>query len=254
MTCGVRSRKFLMAIPTAAVLLAGCGGDTGQASPRGTHYYLFIDQSFSLAPAQGDAWSKLAERSLRHLSPGDAITMFGLHDHTRDASALFDEATTFVPRSQGASKQNAGAQRLKTVKADALAAVTAALQSRTSQWTDVLGAFDRIRPDPDGRRLEAILMTDALHSTRDLDLERVRLRSETLPAVLEAAGTGHHWSKTTLAGVDVRFLLNGAQIGDKPAIVSRDVLHQFYEAMVKGLGGRLTSFDTSLDDARGGRR
>src|SRR5207247_5352334 len=95
------------------------------------------------------------------------------------------------------------------------------------------------------------LFTDGLHSGKDLNLEKVRLRANDIPRCVRTVTTQHHWTAGTLVGVRVHVILPSIQSGESsPQLNDRPILGEFFDKLLKEIGATLVTFDTHL--AQGG--
>ncbi len=97
------------------LLLAACATQAADRSP-GRRLILFLDQSASIDRGQRRQWQNDAGGLVRGVGDGWSISIYGIHDHTLEAAALF-EVDVPVFASDGtyktAAARNAAIQRAR---------------------------------------------------------------------------------------------------------------------------------------------
>jgi hypothetical protein len=218
-----------------------------RANEPGTRFLVFFDLSSSVAERDRDRWASwLKSNVIQTLRPGDALSIYPVHDRTLGAAALYAGALSPLPRDRGIQAAAEAARAVARVRADATAALAAALKqvTRTSQ-TDLFSALDRYETDITGRRMVVVFLSDMLHAAPDANLESRRLTD--IPAALKSLSAQRRWKSDQLMGAHVYCVLNGETAGQAAAANDRRTLKTFYEALFAAVGARLMRFDTEVD-------
>jgi len=79
------------------LLLAACATQAADRSP-GRRLILFLDQSASIDRGQRRQWQNDAGGLVRGVGDGWSISIYGIHDHTLEAAALFEVHVPCSPR------------------------------------------------------------------------------------------------------------------------------------------------------------
>lgn len=219
------------------------------ADQAGTRYLLFFDLS-SVAEDDGSRWLALLEsRVINRFRPGDALTIYPIHDRTLGAGAIFTGAVAALPPDPGMAATAETARTVARVRTGAKTALRRALAERfaATKQSDVLSVLDRYEADVTGRRMVVVLFSDLLHVGADLDLERTRLDPDSTAGLLKTLARQRHWRSDQLTGVVVHCVLNAESADHKPGPNNRRVLKDFYEALFSAVGARLVRFETDLD-------
>lgn len=243
-------------LPFAGVLVlalalcnAGCGKTTEAKSgpqPASCHYYIFVDLTGGFSEAQRELWRNAAANIIAWLRPGDAVRVYPLVAHTGDVRPLFEKETLPPPEDLYDPKKEAllelaGAQR------GATDAVQAAL--RDSSWcpgTDVFAALDRVRPDPRGRRLMLVFLSDMVNVNAELNMQTTPVPASRLPRILETVTAQHGWTNSSLAGAEVYCLLaSPLDTRDARPVNSRRELERLWRTLFEALGASLRHFDNT---------
>jgi hypothetical protein len=215
---------------------------------------LAVDQSDSISVSQLAQWEPAARALVSQLCPGDSLQIFTIHNNTLNAKPLFDDSLPLAPSANAtiANRILFKRQMLDFQQAADLALLQAFQRAAAVTATDIFSLFDRIRSNP-SRQVRLVIFSDGLHSNAELNLERfpLKLKPGTLGPLIQRLATHHGWDSTTLAGASVAFVLPSLNAGpDKsPGPNDRLVLKDFYDVLVRSLGGVLKSFDTQLGGA-----
>jgi hypothetical protein len=222
----------------------GCSQPT--PPPASAHTFVFIDQSSSVTRLQRQSWVEPLTRIADGIRPGSTLSVFGIHDRTADAAPLFTGDLPVLPARPTSTQLRTYKDERARFLTKARRAISEALETAVvARTTDVLSVFDRPRDARDRPRLVFVL-SDMLHVTRELNLERQSLSDTHIPDLIQSAAQEHNWSPESLTGTRVYVILPSAQVGDRPSVNSRIVLERFYGAVVTALGGRLERFETHL--------
>lgn len=219
----------------------------GTVPPKATtKYEIFVDQTGSSTLKQREQWLLNAERLIESLRPGDKIVIRPMHDNTLGSGPLLDEGAP-LPENSGYRARLIANQRIAVLKKKATEVLTAALNAKVpARYTDVLSAFDRVRPEGSECQTVVVFFSDMLNSERTnglLNFEHSRLTAEQFPQLITALARQHNWHATTLARTKVQVILPSFSSGDAKALNDPLVLKNFYEQLVGALGGELVSFD-----------
>lgn len=238
----------LLVMIGACQMSIGCSdaaGDTDGTSQ--TRYVMFFDLSDSPTLQDRKRWVSLAETQIiRRLRPGDAIEIYGLHDRTADAAALFADSGVAAGYDAGLEDLAAARRSVGNMRRGATAAVQDVLSSTVrARATDLFGAFDRVRADP-ARRTVLIFFSDMLHADKDLNLERTKIDLASLQTLVQPIAERRRWRPDLLEGVTVICVLPSPSPGAKRLANDRTVLREFHEVLFASLGARLVAFDSDL--------
>jgi hypothetical protein len=212
------------------------------------HFDVFVDVSASITEAQRLSWLQSADKLADQFSPGDAATLYPVHNNTGSAGALFDQESHPLDDNMGADDQIAARGGFVRMKNGFRAALRATLlQPGRATETDIFSAFDRIRRDPAGRHIVVLIISDMLQSSpRDVDMEKTRITEQSTKVLIETVARRHRWGADTLAGVDVRCLLPPVGAEVRAQANDRLTVKFFWDAFCRSLGGKLDTFDTQL--------
>jgi hypothetical protein len=236
-------------VVTLAAGVLGCAACRRAAADRsaGVRLFVFIDQSASIKPGPRAQWEQTAKKLVRAIRPGCAFTLYPIHDQTRLAAPLVNVDVPEPSPDAGKDEWTRCRNAANAARRDASAAFQHAFgRIGSAPATDILSAFDRIRPDERGRLTLAVFFSDMVNSTTELDMERAELTPGTAAALItKLAETHSSWRTGALKQVRVYCLLNPAQ---KPVADIRS-LERFYNTLVGALGAELALFDTHADAA-----
>lgn len=211
-----------------------------------TQYALFIDWSPSITVTQRMEWAPDAEKILARLKPGDAVALYPVHANTFSAKALFEATSLPLDEDLGLDEQLRRHKLFKQMRDGLRVAFHNALFTpEPTLETDLFGALDRCRQPNSGRSVVVVLFSDMLHSSsRDLDLEKVRLTEDKIGGLISRVGQARHWTNGMLAGVRVRCVLPGLT-GQKVAQKNDPaLLRMFWGSLFATLGANLERWDT----------
>jgi hypothetical protein len=235
-----------------ATVLALCQAPLPAYAPGahdpGTRYLVFFDFSSSVTERDRGRWASwLKSNVIQRLRPGDALTMFPVHDRTLAAAALFTGASAPLPRDPGIDAAAASARAVARMRAGAAAALDKALaeQAAKTNQTDLLSLLDRYEADVTGRIVVVVILSDGLHAGVDANFESQRITD--IPAVLKRLSAQRRWKSDQLMGAHVYCVLNGEVAGQAQPANDRRTLKAFYEALFAAVGARLMRFDTDVD-------
>jgi hypothetical protein len=205
-----------------------------------------VDVSASIKAAQRQQWLPLAQSILGCVKTGDELEIFLIHANTRDSAPLFARDFPVKHGSTIASLQKF-AEEVKAFREKAEASLNEAFSNDAkSNITDIFSLLDRVHPE--GRAILLVMFTDAYQSTAELNLEKVRLKSERFPELVRAEAQRHNWSSQTLSQTQVDMILPSVDCCIKfNPVNDRIVLEQFYQQLVTALGGHLGVFDTHME-------
>lgn len=240
-----------------ALLLASTAVSAQQDAPQPVLYALFIDLSDSGKGQEGH-WSAAAERMVfSRFRPGDALLIFGIHDHTAESAPLFPAEqqsweTFSIDMKAGMKLVTESRRRFQDVLTAGRRAVQDAFKKQyRAKETKIVEGIRRI-PRVGNRQVRAVFFSDVLESTSGLNLERLRLTDQNTSPLVEVATKSHRLKKDSHAGVSVSCVLDSPRIGQSPSSPnSRDALEQFWKALFEFVGARLQWFDsTAYSDGR----
>ena len=213
-----------------------------------TLYVLFIDMSVS-GRGQEAHWQSAAEQMVfSRFRAGDALVVYGLHDHTGESAALFQGETPVVDLKAGRDATVEARRRYAATLSSGREVVRQALAANSvrAKETRVVESLRRV-PKANGRRVKLIYFSDMLESTKTLDLERLRLTGQNTGALVEAAVMTFHVEKGSLVGVSVYCVLDSPNIGQASGSPSpRSALERFWKAVLDAAGARLEWFDSTV--------
>lgn len=240
-----------MKIPTLVLLALGglgamCAGRDVPA--QFTQYALFVDWSPSITATQRMGWAPETDKILTRLKPGDAVALYPVHANTYSAKALFEATSLPFDEDLGLDEQLRRHKLFKQMRDGLRVAFHSALFApEPTLETDLFGALDRCRPPGGGRGVVAVLFSDMVHSSsRDVDLEKVRLTEDKIGDLISKVGQAHHWTNGVLAGVRVYCVLPG--LTGQKVVLKNDpaVLRMFWGALFTALGANLERWDTQF--------
>jgi hypothetical protein len=207
---------------------------------------LGIDVSASIKSDQRQLWFPLALQFLACLGPSDRLEIFPIHENTRDSAPLF--ANNFpTPRGTTIDAKRKFAQERRAFRQQAEAALTEAFRAEPkAQITDLFSLLDRVRPD--SRATLLVIFSDGLHSTAELNLERVLLKPDRFPELIRTIAQKHNWHRQTLDHTKVDVILPSVGCCNRTKPVNdREILERFYQSLIDALGGHLEVFDTHME-------
>jgi len=208
---------------------------------------LSIDVTAFFTPQQRAAWRPVAKSIAAASKPGTELHVLAISDHTLDSGSFFHRLMPVEPDRGNASIEDLIGGKTELIKfrqdseraLDSLFAIPG-----NSAMTDVFSVFDRLPKST----TELILMTDALNSTTDCDLEHMALKRDAYNGIIQALASKHRWSNATLRGVSVKFVLPSVEAGNKTKFVNdRRTLREFYDLLIRTIGGSLDSWGTQLN-------
>ncbi len=243
---------------SAVVATSGCSAHA-ESHGVGRRVIVFLDLSASITNGQREIWKHEAARLAGGLADDSSIAIYAIHDHTMDAAQLFEaEIPAYVADGTRSAAEKQKIARREARKG-ALAAIASTLDSggRASR-TDVFSAIDRVRPAPDGRRLEVFFFSDMLNSTSDFNMESPgALTRSGIPDRILSLERKHSWHSGQLAGAEVYCVLNSIESGRRGPALDRLTQQAFYSSLFESLGARLMAYDTNVvgfsSPAEGGR-
>ncbi|HEY0944547.1 MAG TPA: hypothetical protein VGD81_04740 [Opitutaceae bacterium] len=249
------SRHWLvLAMVASAVATTGCdafaepnAAAAGRTAPQ-VICQIYFDLSPSVTSVQRQIWEGMAQNDLLpSLADGWQIEIYGLHDHTEDSAPVFRDALPVLPKGAGMAEDLEYRQKRQEFRVRFVAAVHRLLGEAhaPAKSTSILSAFNRIHRG-DGRNVILVLFTGALES-RDaaVNLEKTRFEAGTVAASVQRVVSAHQWTRESLAGTRVFFVLSDIPIGSvQSGPNSRDTLRSFWARLVTTLGGVLENFDS----------
>jgi hypothetical protein len=263
----LRRAYHLVALALTLVCAAVLGCETPRAATRTpTEFFVFLDRSVSINDrSMRHFLEQDIEELLRTLAPGDRVVLHGVDELTADAAPLLDVE---LPASAGESmneEMRYQGQKKKLFE-DVRAKARGFLEHRDAKQTDIFGAFNRLGQAGTRRRV-VMFLSDAVHSTRDFDMERIPITPGTAVGSMKAAARERRWKEDLLRGVEVRFHLAlpdepsdstaakpGATVQKKATaapkkprgpVNDRDTLKTYWTALIGSLGGSVTHFENA---------
>jgi hypothetical protein len=216
-------------------------------APQPTHYVVCVDDSESISSDQVDLWKPAVVQIIEHLASGDTISLIPIHDHTKTAR-IFVRTLPILPDGAGYSDTTRIRQEWQQIRDDAVNHLEALLRPEArSKSTDILSAFSRVKL-VSGKSTVIIFLSDMLHSTAELNLERMLISHPDFSKHVSSAFARSGLQKGMLPGVKVHCLLNAIGINQAQPINDRSSLMNFWEEVCRSLGCELVSFDTNLSD------
>lgn len=168
----------LRALAPALLLLAAAAcGDAGAAPPApGTQYIVGVDRSASRTPTRMAEARDLLLGLVHRLENGDRLVLVETYQAGTDAARQWDDS---IPTPRRGDRLTAGerkaAERFRssaTLVAQAFVDTAGASQVQsTDLFATLQRAADYARA-AQGRPTTVVLLSDMLHSTRELDMER----------------------------------------------------------------------------------
>lgn len=237
----------------AATSCVSAQDTTADANRR--HEIVFIDLTASTNSADRERWLCEIQRELADsLKQGDRLSLFGIHDNTKAAGALFDgelQSNNRRPGFDGDLESNRSARLARTEFANALHS-TVELK-RCATRSDVLGFVEVVRRQmPSNRRLVVLLASDMLESTSLLDLEKELLSPDSVASEIQRIATNYGWGPNTLEGVEIRVVTPSVGIGQR-VIQDPGQLERFYRELFTAMGARVTRFSPASQMLAGGQ-
>ena len=179
----VQLRQYsAIVLPLAlAVWLEGCGRDAnardGSNPAHGTRYIIAVDVSGSRSAEQLQEARNFAQEVINTLHNGDQIVLMRVYEYGMDRSA-FAWSDTIKSAKDSRALRRSDTLQVRRVQREAQAELPLffdeSLLSKTHH-TDIISTLhhiaDRARVG-DGRRTVVYLVSDMLHSTPELNLER----------------------------------------------------------------------------------
>ncbi len=215
------------------------------------HYLLFIDVSGSVSDAQRGRWSAAIDAFASGLQCGDSVSIYGVHDATAMAARRFHFETVPVPTSGGLREALQCRKSLTSMREGTVRRAHDLLNaSKTASHTDLLGMLDVAHRAATGTPATALVFSDALNSTSELNLEQTMLREADFPDLIRNLGGQHAWSTGMLSAVTFHFVLNSVELGERKPLNSRQSLEAFWSTMIRSLGGAVSSFSPDLEVSR----
>jgi hypothetical protein len=241
----------LMVILGVAVLCVAAfyvlsGNPPEKTGKRAVRLIIFVDQSASIPEAQQTQWEKTAGQLFDRLGTGDGIVIFGLHDQSLNAKPIYQADVPILDDEAGLEDRARWKRRLNQIREQAKAAFQQALNpQQRALSTDIFSAINRVQPDR-SRKTVLIFMSDMLHSTPELDLEKVRLSEEKISDLLNPVIAKHRWPKGMLAEAEVHCVLNSVNMRESSPLNDRIILQQFWATLFEYLGAGVETFETHL--------
>jgi hypothetical protein len=232
-------------IAILAMALAVSDAGTTAPSQCAGHLVMGVDVSSSISRAQLAAWRPVAQKRLDALCPDDQIALFTVDAYTLTSAPLFEGAVPRRPDSGTMEDLIKYRRALTQFRASVSAAFDRAFSGDgKASATDIFSLFERALQ---GQHREFMVFSDGLHCAKDLDLENKPLRVSTVSSVIRQLTSVHRWNAGYLAGASVRFVLaSPATNGPPRGPNDYRLLHDFYNALIQSLGGRLDLFDSYL--------
>lgn len=231
-------RKLILALMTGAVLLAGCD------APITTHHYIFVDQSASVGEEQRRKWTHALDNVIQSVKPGDRFLVFGIHDNSRTAAPLLDARLTYWDDGSPFEVIENGRRELREFRLAAADIIRKALVCCDADGTDILGALDRIKLQPDCLT-NVVVVSDMLNCSNVLNLEH-GLQEGDIPRVIRLVAAHCAWDNHTLEGVSLHVLLPDVPPGKRSMGPDSRVLREFWVGLTTTLGGQVATFDTHM--------
>lgn len=217
---------------------------------------IFVDQSASISANQQTQWKVEGERLINQCSFGDVIAIFGLHDQTLNARAIYRGEIPALPEGAGLVETGEVKRALSQIKMAAKAELQQALQPGTrALHTDIFAALNRVRDFEEAERARhtvapkyvVLFLSDMLHSTQsDLDMEKTRLAEDNLDDLLNPVIAKYRWQKGALARAEIHCVLNSIEIIGATPLNNRIILKKTWEKLFAFLGARLQTFETHI--------
>lgn len=231
----------------ASMLIAGVVH--GASLPKGpVQRVLFVDESISPLTADLERWGQAAESGVfAPMHFGDAVLVFGVHDHTADSAPIFDASVPAFNPGAGMDVVLDARKKLRRAREDGAAAVRAALRSPVrSRSTRLVESLGRI-PHDVSRATEVMYLSDMLESTHELDLERTPITDANVSRLVQLAVDRYHLRRGALSGVKIRVVLDSPAVGvSRPVANDHSSLERFWRLLFTSLGGTLVSFDSRV--------
>jgi hypothetical protein len=234
MKLAVLSLAFVTMRLAAAAAPTSCADDV----------FFGVDRSKSISSRQLSEWRPMAQQFADALCPGAHLRVFKIDAFTLSNTPLFDEVLPQRPANATMDDLIRFRQRLAHFRTDLSVALDKAFSGiNDATATDIFSLWDRVNAG-EGRHTQFLIFSDALHCSRDLNLEKTRLSPNAFSSVIHNLAEYHRWS-STLSGVSVRFILPSSAInGPPPSVNDVRMLSDFYGALVRSLGGQLSPFDS----------
>lgn len=235
-----------IAMLTGAVLLYAAAAQAHclhVTSDKPIRLMLAVDHSKSILPAQMATWKQTAQNVTNCLMPGDAVTVVALHSNSGQSAAAFEREFPVEPTNATIPVRIAVHNEIVTSKKQLRGVVDSIFSApNDARWTDVFGVFERIPPDSKRQTL-LVLLTDAVHSTPEFDMERTRLVEGKFQETFQRLARVYAWPPAPLKGIRVYFVLPSLSGQNRHfAVNDRATLSRWYQSLVNELGGELASF------------
>ncbi len=211
-------------------------------------HVLFVDQSDSPRAPDIERWVAAAKVSIFDpLSFGDAVLIYGVHDHTADSAPLFDKPVPPMPPNASMDIVIGLRKALREAREGGAAAVAAALRAPTrSRSTRLIESLGRV-PRDGQRQVRVTYLSDMLECTRELNLEKTAITDTNLQQLAQAAVDRYHLHRGALDGVHVRVVLDSPLVGSRRTVPNdHESLGRFWRLLFTSLGGTLDSFDSRV--------
>ncbi len=251
MNDGMTKKLALVTVLSAIVLCVAAfhflgGGHGGERKELPARTIVFVDQSASIPEAQQAEWEKVVGGLLGRLKAGDAFAVFGIHDQSLNAKPIFQAEVPALEEGAGLDEWETWKRRLNQIRKEAKEAFNQALHpEQRALSTDIFSAINRVQPDRT-RKTSLIFMSDMLHSTRELDLEKTRLVEGNIASLLNPVIAKHQWRQGALEGAAVHCVLNSVELRENSPLNDRLVLRRFWAALFEFLGAEVETFETHL--------
>ena len=214
---------------------------------QAVQHVLFVDQSDSPQAPDIERWVTAAKISIFDpLSFGDAVLIYGVHDHTADAAPLFDKVVPPLPPNASMDIVIVLRKALREAREGGTAAVAAALRAPTrSRSTRLIESLGRV-PRDSRRQVRVTYLSDMLECS-ELNLEKTAITDNNLQQLAQAAVDRYHLHRGALDGVHVRVVLDSPSIGSRRTVPNdHESLGRFWRLLFTSLGGTLDSFDSRI--------
>jgi hypothetical protein len=210
--------------------------------PSSKHYIWFIDQSISVKPQEQPQWLAAALEAGTCLKCGDSIILWGIHDQSQNAAPLYRAEIPAADEFSTHSEREKCRRKLTQVRSDLSRIFAAAFHPHhPAQSSDYFATLDLIKPDP-LRSTIVIYLGDLVHSTSELDLEKVKLRSENIVPLLNPVVAQHHWQPGMLRDVQIHCLLDALVSGHPLPLNDHKILGEFWGTLFRSLEADLVTF------------
>lgn len=209
---------------------------------------IFVDQSDSQHTEDAVRWVKAAETCVfAPLRFGDAVLVYGVHDHTAESAPIFEAAVPMVAPDAGMDIVLPARKVLRQARENGITAIRAALSAPArSRSTRLVESLTRI-PRDGWRSVEVLYLSDMLESTRELDLERTAITDGNVARSAQGVIDRYRLRRGLLDGVTIRVVLDSPAVGTKRVVANNhSALDRFWRLLITGLGGKLAAFDSRV--------